>query len=80
VPAVSGGFSAGNKNAFPYAFLEGRKEPVIGLQRHPLINRFSPTGFSPGQISVLLAQENLHLVTQFFRVQPLVLLFDCTNM
>jgi hypothetical protein len=65
--------------------LEGRREPVIRLQRHPLIYPiFSPSFLSPRErgrvraISAPFARGNLHLVIPMLSVskhgiQPLIL-------
>jgi hypothetical protein len=42
--------------------LEGKKKPVVRLQRHPLIDRFSPE-LTPSRISAPFARKNLYLVT-----------------
>jgi hypothetical protein len=68
-PPVTRRFSAGVQQIWTDAAnlrLEGRKEPVIGLQRHPLINPiFGSILFFLSwkkNLSVSFAGQNLHLV------------------
>jgi hypothetical protein len=62
--------------------MEGRREPVTGLRRHPLINPIFP--WKP-RVSAPFARGNLHLVILCFeklniRIQPLVSPFSIVNL